>query len=82
MSWTYRVLDHGDILAIHEVYLDEEGAPKAWTTEPAGVVAESREGFLWVLRAMEKALSQPALSVSEMELEFLAEKGEGERDEL
>lgn len=44
MSWNYRIIDHGDLLALHEVHYDEDGQPQLYTNDPATLACDYEEG--------------------------------------
>ena len=44
MSWNYRIIDHGDHLALHEVHDDADGKPNAYTARPVTFVSGPGEG--------------------------------------
>jgi len=67
MPWNYRVIQHdyddGDggtetMFAIHEVYYDDAGAPKAMSAEP---VRAECEDLLWMIRVFTEAAAKPIL---------------------
>jgi hypothetical protein len=72
MSWNYRIIDFGTHKALHEVYYDDAGNPRAYTAEPATFVAdpseddgsEADEISGGLTRAMEAA-SKPTLHVDD-----------------
>lgn len=74
MSWNYRVIRHEDDTGIsytvHECHYDQKGEtiPSSWTKEPAIVMAETRDGLLWVLSVMAEAIEHPVLEVKDGKL--------------
>lgn len=57
MTWNYRILRHRDgTLALHEVYYDEQGQPRAYTERPAGFAVDPEDGPEGVQAALETAL--------------------------
>ena len=69
MSWNYRLIDHGNHVAVHEVYYDGRGRVCAWTSDPVTFVADSVEGAdglrLDLARALSDALRLPVLDAAE-----------------
>ena len=57
MSWNYRIIDHGDHLALHEVHYDEAGAVKAYTADAIEFVADPEEGPADIVGSLERALT-------------------------
>lgn len=96
MTWNYRVLRYqrGEATwyALHEVYYDEEGRPRAYTAEPATFVGidedDGRESIAQALRlALNDAEARPVLDAEKdfpaSEEEVTAgEAAELERDRL
>ncbi|WP_037516970.1 hypothetical protein [Sphingomonas sp. LH128] len=56
MKWNYRIIDHGDHLALHEVYYDDAGQPSAFTTGPVTFVCDPEDGARGLIWSLEKAL--------------------------
>lgn len=56
-TWNYRIIDHGDHLALHEVHYDEAGAIKSYTEEPITFVADPEEGSIGIIGALFNAAS-------------------------
>jgi hypothetical protein len=54
-TWNYRVVDHGDYVALHEVHY-EHGVPVARTSEPCVFMADSDEGAAGIIASLELAL--------------------------
>lgn len=67
MAWNYRILDHGEWLALHEVYYDDAGEPNGWTVDAITFGAHSDEGAEGVIASLEMALAdarkRPVLKV-------------------
>lgn len=72
--WNYRVMefaperpDELPVRAIHEVYYRDDGQPRAYTVNPAGVSSEGlgNEGLALVLDRMREALARPVLRPSD-----------------
>ena len=42
-TWNYRIIDHGDHYALHEVHYDDDGVAKLWTDEPISFVCDDCE---------------------------------------
>lgn len=58
MSWNYRVVRHATgLLALHEVYYTETGAPRARTAEPCGFISDEDEGLEGLVISLRRALS-------------------------
>ena len=69
MTWNYRILDHGDHLALHEVHYDAVGNPASYTNSPATFVSDPGHGdeIVGALKmALADATSCPMLIVSEI----------------
>lgn len=49
--WHYQIVDHGDYVAMHEVYYDRLGL-WAYTTEPCQMVADNAGDLQDMLRMM------------------------------
>lgn len=65
MGWNHRILAHeykGEIyLQIHEVYYDDDGNPKSYTSEAISVGGESLKSITWTLNKMLQCRSKPIL---------------------
>jgi hypothetical protein len=69
MSWNYRIIElpgngDGPIQGVHEVYYDEAGALKFYTSEPVPVCWETSEGpeaANTIINMMLEALNKPVL---------------------
>lgn len=70
MNWNYRIIDHGNHLALHEVHYDKTGAVRYWTAEPIMFVAAPEEGAEGIAGALQMALAdarnRPVLAISEL----------------
>ena len=69
ITWNYRILRHEDrTFALHEVYYDETGEPRAYTAEPIGFYADEEEGPDAIVASLEMALrdarERPILNAS------------------
>ena len=69
MAWSYRVLRHEDgTFALHKVYDDETGEPRAYTAEPIGFCVDEEEGPEGIIASLEMALrdicERPVLDTS------------------
>ena len=68
--WNHRVVKRvfpngEEELSIHEAHYDKEwGKPRAWTTQPVAVSADSIKDLRWTLKQMLKALDQPVIDGS------------------
>lgn len=68
MYWNHRVIrteDDGEpFYAVHEChYNDGETIPHSWTSEPADVCSETRDGLSWALSGVAKGIALPVLEV-------------------
>lgn len=69
MGWNYRVIrtddNGGPCYAVHECQYANKGdtIPSSWTTDPADVLAETRDGLFWVISVIVEGLAQPVLEV-------------------
>jgi len=68
MSWNYRIIAHENstetILAIHEVYYDENGKPKMYSDEYAEVSCDEEDGMEVmhsIIERMKFAFTKPIL---------------------
>lgn len=84
-GWNYRVLyrEHAvpgsesvTLYDVHEVYYDDDGNPRAWSSDPISAHGESMEDVAADLRLMALALNKPALSLSALEAEMKSRHGE------
>lgn len=55
-KWNYRVIDHGNHKALHEVYYDDDGNPTGWTESPATFVCDPDEDAIEIAKALSMAL--------------------------
>lgn len=70
MSWNYRLMatpdgNEGMWFEIHEVYYDEEGKPKNYTTIPAEISGNNIDDIMFSLNAMKEAVNRPILWMEE-----------------
>lgn len=56
MTWNYRIIDFGTHFALHEVYYDEVGQPKRYTSGPADFVVDLEDGAEGITASLEIAL--------------------------
>lgn len=65
MSWNYRVMRRvfggEESFSIHEVYYNEDGSLRNWTTEPQAVSVETLDDLRRLLEWMAEALDKPVL---------------------
>lgn len=71
MTWNYRVIRHPDgSHAVHEVYYDENGRPKAATVRPVSLTIPDDAEFselIWMLEtALKDAKERPVLAAEEI----------------
>ena len=69
MTWNYRIIDHGDRLALHEVHYDAAGIPASYTKNPATFVSDPGhcdEIAAALKMALADALNRPVLSVADI----------------
>ncbi|WP_293873261.1 hypothetical protein [Sphingomonas sp. UBA978] len=69
MTWNYRIIDHGDHLALHEVHYDAAGGPVSYTDSPATFVSDPGHGdeiAAAVKMALADALNWPVLIALEI----------------
>ena len=70
MTWNYRLIRHGEYVALHEVYYDGGGKVTSWTADPISFVADLDEGAEGVIGSLEMALADarkyPVLIASEL----------------
>lgn len=57
MTWNYRILDHGDHFALHEVFYSPRGKPNGWTENAISFTAHPEEGAEGVIGSLEMALA-------------------------
>lgn len=74
VTWNYRIIDHGEWLALHEVYYDEAGNPRSYTSEPCTFFAHDDEGADGVIRSLEMAFSC-AKSLAVLPISVFSEEG-------
>lgn len=56
MTWNYRIIDHGEHLALHEVYY-RDGKPSSYTAGPVAFICGKDEGPQDIIRSLAKALN-------------------------
>lgn len=73
MDWTYRIVDHGEHFALHEVCVDESGKPEGWVTRAIDFAVDRDCGPDGLIASLEEALaaakSAPLLVLREGRLE-------------
>ena len=80
MGWNYRIIkrkieDNYCTHAIHEVYYDDNGEPRSWTTEPQWLSSDDGvEGLKADIKCMMEAFECPVLDEEEL-LESTRSKG-------
>ena len=58
MTWNYRIIRDGEgNLGLHEVFYDDDGAPRSCTQNPISFGADAEEGKDGIITALEHALS-------------------------
>lgn len=68
MSWNYRVIrSNAGELSIHEVYYDETGGIKYWSSYPDAVAGENISELATEIDHMRDALNRPILNLSDLE---------------
>lgn len=60
--WNYRIINFGSHIALHEVHYDDDGNPRAYTTNPASFVADLDEGVEGIAAALDMARCDANLS--------------------
>lgn len=69
MDWTYRIVDHGEHFALHEVCVDDAGAPRDWVRRAIDFACDRDLGPEGIITSLEQALSaardMPLLVVKE-----------------
>ena len=72
MSWNYRVTRHAvkDEVAyeIREVYYDDDGRIKLWSTDAMAPFGETKQGLLDNLQQMALAVLRPVLDLDAVEV--------------
>jgi hypothetical protein len=61
MSWNYRVMSKNGMLAIYEVYYDDDGVVNGYSETPVCPEAESTEDLAEHLKRYCAALNEPVL---------------------
>ncbi len=67
MAWDYRVVIKDGVYAVHEVYYDERGGPRAVSTDEMLPAGESFADLRLTFDLMRQALEKPALRFEEFE---------------
>ena len=65
MTWNYRVLNHGDQFAIHEVYYDESGVAVSFTEKPSFPRGKDFEALSEDFQRYSSAFEKPVLWVGD-----------------
>lgn len=55
--WNYRILDHGDHFALHEVFYTPRGRPRSWTEDAITFGSDPEEGADGIIGSLEMALA-------------------------
>ena len=58
MSWTYRIVDHGEHFALHTVEVDDNGAARDWVRRSIDFAVDRDCGPQGVIRSLEEALTE------------------------
>jgi len=58
LSWTYRIVDHGQHFALHSVKLDEQGRPREWVRRAIDFACDLDCGPQGIVQSLEEALSE------------------------
>ena len=70
MTWNYRIVHKVykgvDEYGIHEVYYNDDGAPKTVTIEPVGPYGNTYEEFIDDMAAYVSALARPIIEYDEI----------------
>ena len=75
MSWNFRLVREDEIIALREVYYDDQGRPEMCTTGEVRIVTSIGEDVLWYQEHMAKGIMKPVLDYpftgpQQMELSF------------
>lgn len=72
MDWTYRIVDHGQHFALHEVRLDSNGKVADWVRRAIDFACDRDRGPEGIVASLEQALrearSAPLLKVKDGDL--------------
>lgn len=77
MTWNYRIIRHADWIGLHEVYYDDGGRPKSYTTNAATFVCDLDEGPDGIIKSLEMALADARKHPVLTEADFNGDEGEG-----
>jgi len=58
MSWTYRIVDHGEHFALHRVCVNDDGIPVEWVRRSIDFACDLELGPQGVLSSLEEALAE------------------------
>lgn len=82
MAWTYRIVDHGQHFALHEVCLDDQGNPRDWVRRSIDFACDLDDGPEGIISSLEQALvaakAAPSLVVRG---DRLVQRGDGANDQ-
>ncbi|MEO0032221.1 MAG: hypothetical protein RIS94_1979 [Pseudomonadota bacterium] len=56
MDWTYRIVDHGEHFALHEVCVDDAGAPRDWVKRSIDFACDRDVGPEGIIASLQEAL--------------------------
>lgn len=74
MTWSYRLVDHGDHIALHEAFYSKKGKVQGWTAQPITFVGHSPEDLRErLVRALFDTYRMPVLDEA-AELRRLAKR--------
>lgn len=77
MSWNHRVIkqaylcydEYETIFGIHEVYYNEDGSLRNYTTDPVAPIGADMDELRWTLEKMLMALDKPVLTHEDFKFE-------------
>ena len=58
MSWTYRIVDHGQHFALHTVEVGEDGRPLGWVKRSIDFAVDRDCGPQAIIKSLEEALTE------------------------
>lgn len=56
-DWTYRIVDHGEHFALHEVRVDDAGTPQDWVRRSIDFACDRDCGPEGIIASLEEALA-------------------------
>jgi hypothetical protein len=62
-AWDYRVVEVDGVFTIREVFYDDQGLPQGCLSTPAAPEGESLDELVDDMKAVERALQQPILTL-------------------